>query len=90
MVEDALDGVGLCDEADDAHLAGALGADEGIDLVDAAEEVRPSLSCCRNAGGRGWLRDPVLDGHGGQLGAALGGTRGAQLPLLARAIPSSR
>jgi len=32
MVEDALDDVGLRDEADDAHAAGAPWADERVDL----------------------------------------------------------
>jgi hypothetical protein len=55
MVEDAADDVWLCDEADDTHLAGASGADEWIDLVDAAQQVGPALT-------------GSLDGGGGRLG----------------------
>lgn len=36
--------LGLRDEADDAHGVGACGADEGIDLVDAPQEVGPTLA----------------------------------------------
>jgi hypothetical protein len=44
--------VWLCDEADDTHLAGASGADEWIDLVDAAQQVGPALSGSLDGGRR--------------------------------------
>lgn len=51
MVEDALDDLGLRDEADDAHGVGACGADEGIDLVDAPQEVGPTIASGPDGGG---------------------------------------
>lgn len=44
MIEDAADDVGLGDEADHAHGAGASGTEHGIDFVDTAEQICPSLA----------------------------------------------
>jgi len=65
VIEDALDGVGLSDEADHAHGAGASGADQRIDFVDTAEQICPSL-----ARGRGVRRRCCLGISG--LGLVLG------------------
>jgi hypothetical protein len=71
VLEDPLDHPRLGDERDDPHLPAATGADEWVDLVDAADELRPA------AAGRppleagplvlgGWRRQrsPTADGHG--------------------------
>jgi hypothetical protein len=42
MVEDALDDRRVGDEGDDAHLATALGADQGIDFVHPADQLSPA------------------------------------------------
>jgi hypothetical protein len=62
---EALDGVGLSDEADHAHGAGASGPDQRIDFVDTAEQICPSL-----ARGRGVRRRCSLGTSG--LGLVLG------------------
>ena len=42
VVEDAVDECGLRNEADHAHLAAAAGTHEGVDLVDAADQLCPA------------------------------------------------
>ena len=78
MVEDAADDVWLSDEADDAHGAGAPGADEGVDFVDAPQQVRPSLAHGR---GRCSLRLGVVLGVAGLVSPTLapGGIRVASI-----------
>jgi amino acid transporter len=39
MIEDSADDVGLGEEADHTHGAGASGTDHGVDFVDAAEQI---------------------------------------------------
>jgi hypothetical protein len=42
MIEDALDDVGLGNEADHAHLAAASGTHQGVDLVHPADQLCPT------------------------------------------------
>ena len=55
MIEDAADGLGLGDEADHAHGAGASGTEHGIGFVDTAEQISPSLARGRGVRGRSCL-----------------------------------
>jgi hypothetical protein len=41
MIEDALNDLGLGDEADHPHLASAAGTHQGVDLVHPADQLRP-------------------------------------------------
>jgi hypothetical protein len=66
VAEDALDDLGLGEEGEDAQGAVASGAAEGIELVDASEELGPA-----DAGGGG--------GAGGAGGALGGGRQGGGL-----------
>ena len=43
VVEDFLDGVVLGDESDDLHLGAALGTGQGVDFIDAVDELGPSF-----------------------------------------------
>ena len=43
VIEDAVDESGLCNEGDHAHLASAARTDEGVDFVDAADQLRPPV-----------------------------------------------
>jgi hypothetical protein len=44
VIEDLAHDGGVEQEGDDPHLAAALGAGEGIDLVDALDQLRPRAS----------------------------------------------
>ncbi len=50
VVEDFLDGVVVGDESDDLHLGAALGTGQGVDFIDAVDELGPALG----EGAPGW------------------------------------
>jgi hypothetical protein len=78
VVEDPLDDVRLCDEPDDPHGAGAPGADEGIDLVDAAQEIGPALARGRGGGSGRNLGGVDLDASGLNTAALASGGIGVE------------
>ena len=51
MAEDGLNGPGLGEEGEDAHVGAAVGALEGEDFVDAGEETGPAGTSGGVAGG---------------------------------------
>lgn len=52
-VEDLADSTRLLDESENAHLAAALAAGQRVDLVDAAEQLRPQPATAAAFGGAG-------------------------------------
>lgn len=82
MVEDLADHRGIEDEGEDPHVGTALAADQGIDLVDPANELRP--------GSAATLPVPnhflTLLHHPESLAFAVESLDSEDLPILGRAL----